>query len=104
MDEFTAEGMTVIEHVSEAWRLLLLLPGQEHNRVSDYLGRHYAWCEVEADETAMWRAALSSERRTVATVSPAPHATTLAFSWASVVVGLSRLGPTPGDTLRDFRP
>ena len=64
--EFTPEGMTVIEHVSEAWRLLLQLPGAEHARVSDYLGGHYAWWQVEADETAMWWAALSSEPRTVA--------------------------------------
>jgi hypothetical protein len=30
--------MTVIEHVSQAWRLLLHLPGAEYARVSDYLG------------------------------------------------------------------
>jgi hypothetical protein len=66
MDEFTSEGMTIIEHVSEAWRFLLQLPGAEHGRVSDYLGGHYDWSEVEGDETAMWRASLASTRRTMA--------------------------------------
>jgi len=40
--------------------------GSQHARVSDYLGGHYDWSEVEADETAMWRASLSSQRMTVA--------------------------------------
>ena len=36
--EFSPQGMTVIEHVSQAWRLLLQLPDPEHARVNDYLG------------------------------------------------------------------
>jgi hypothetical protein len=36
--ELSPQGMTVIEHVSQAWRLLLQLPDPEHARVNDYLG------------------------------------------------------------------
>jgi hypothetical protein len=87
MDEFTPEGMTVIEHVSDAWRLLLQLPGAEHGRVSDYLGGHYDWSEVEGDETAMWRASLSSTRRTMAARSATSSRTTGHCSLRHAVTG-----------------
>ena len=49
----------IIEHVSEAWRLLLKLPAGDRSRVTEYLAGAYPWSEVEDDVTAVWRASLN---------------------------------------------
>jgi len=61
MQEDPHETMSVTEHVREAWRLLLLLPDGERERVTENLAGLYAWSEVEAGATAMRRACLVDE-------------------------------------------
>ena len=56
MQEHPSENMSVTEHVREAWRLLLLLPDGERERVTEHLAGRYAWSEVEAGATALRRA------------------------------------------------
>jgi O-succinylbenzoate synthase len=56
MQEYPSENMSVTEHVREAWRLLLLLPDGERERVTEHLAGRYAWSEVEAGATALRRA------------------------------------------------
>ena len=58
MPEDPSETMSVTEHVREAWRLLLLLPDGERERVTEHLAGRYAWSQVEAGATALRRASL----------------------------------------------
>jgi hypothetical protein len=48
-DGIPAEGVVVIEHLAEAWKLLLPLPGEEKETVTAYLLGHYDWCEIGAE-------------------------------------------------------
>lgn len=56
-----SEGMTVTDHVHEAWRLLINLPDGERERITEHLAERYAWSDVEAGTTAMRRATLVDE-------------------------------------------
>jgi hypothetical protein len=55
-------GMSVTDHVHEAWRLLINLPDGERERVTEHLAERYDWSEVEAGTSAMRRASLLDER------------------------------------------
>jgi hypothetical protein len=65
------EGMSVTEHVHEAWRLLINLPDGERERVTQHLAERYAWSGVEADTTAMRLATVVDEQS-----RPCPDAST----------------------------
>ena len=56
-----SEGMTVTDHVHEAWQLLINLPDGERERITEHLAERYAWSDVEAGTTAMRRATLADE-------------------------------------------
>jgi hypothetical protein len=58
LQENRPEGMSVTEHVREAWRLLLNLPDGERERITAHLAERYAWSDVEAGTTALKHAAL----------------------------------------------
>ena len=69
-DEITPEGAVVIEHVAEAWRLLLQLPIEQLETVTDHLQGCYDWSEAESDATARWRASLPTGTTSITTCSP----------------------------------
>ena len=68
-DEITPEGAVIIGHVAEAWRLLLQLPIEDLEPVTDYLQGCYDWSEAEADATARWRASLPTGTTSITTCS-----------------------------------
>lgn len=59
-----SEGMSVTDHVHEAWRLLINLPDGERERITEHLAKRYAWSDVEAGTTAMRHAARADEPST----------------------------------------
>jgi len=69
-DGIPAEGAVIIEHVAEAWKLLLQLPDEEKETVIEYLIGHYDWCEIEAEAVELWRASLPAGTTSITTCSP----------------------------------
>ena len=69
-DGIPAEGAVIIEHVAEAWRLLLQLPIDQVETVTDHLQDCYDWSEAEADVTARWHASLPTGTTSITTCSP----------------------------------
>jgi len=58
MQENLPEGMSITEHVHEAWQLLLHLPDGERALVTEYLAERYDWSQVEIGAIAMKHASL----------------------------------------------
>ncbi|MEP7369879.1 MAG: hypothetical protein ABI662_09505 [Dermatophilaceae bacterium] len=54
----TTTERTIIRHVAEAWSLLLTLPAEDRDHCTEILAGCYAWEEVDADATGLWRASL----------------------------------------------
>jgi hypothetical protein len=58
MQENPPEGMSITEHVHEAWQLLLHLPDGERALVTEFLAERYDWSQVEMGAIAMRHASL----------------------------------------------
>jgi hypothetical protein len=58
MQENPHEGLSLTEHVHEAWQLLLRLPDGERELVTEYLAERYDWSQVEVAAIAMRHASL----------------------------------------------
>jgi len=96
------ETMSVTEHVREAWRLLLLLPDGERERVTENLAGLYAWSEVEAGATAMRRACLVEEHTTRTQLDDLRSATDLAAAEEDLAEITADLTPTDVAKVRNL--
>jgi hypothetical protein len=69
MQENPPDGMSITQHVHEAWQLLIHLPDGERALVTEYLAERYDWSQVEIGAIAMRHASLLASR---AGTGPAP--------------------------------
>jgi hypothetical protein len=63
-DGMTTEETAMVEHVAEAWHVVLALPAEEQWTVIQFFAGCFDWSEVEADVTNQWRATLPPSDRT----------------------------------------
>jgi hypothetical protein len=64
-DGMTTEERAMVEHVAEAWHVVLALPAQEQWTVIQFFAGCFDW-SVEADAAAQWRATPARSDRTTA--------------------------------------
>ena len=65
-DGMTTEEAAIVEHVAEAWHLVLALPAEEQWTVTQFFAGCYDWSEIETEATAQWRATLAPSDRPTA--------------------------------------
>ena len=65
-DEMTTEEAAIVEHVAQAWHLVLALPAEEQWTVTQFFAGCYDWSEIGTDPTAQRRATLAPSDRPTA--------------------------------------